>query len=190
MKNLLNHRLTIPVFLCLLFIAPALAAIFLYQHPNLMPAQTSNRGQLLRTPVKMVSLGGASKWKLLYWGNARCGQDCLQQLDKLARVRLSLGRHFYELEEWLLLDSGATMPREQWTAEMAKQGIGVHRLSADKTPAQLREVLGTSPQIFIVSPDLDLVLSYPVTGSPDDIYKDLKHLLALAGQPSGRSHVS
>ncbi|QBR85067.1 hypothetical protein E3983_12330 [Legionella israelensis] len=188
MKNRLSHRLIIPALLFLLFTAPGLVAIFLYKNPKLIPIGTSNKGQLLQSSVKMVPLGDSAKWKLLYWGFDRCEKDCLQQLDKLARIRLSLGRHFYEVETWLLLDADATIPTEEGLNQIKKQNTGFYTLSS-KNDA-LRKTLQLQPKILLVSPNLDLVLSYPVKGSPDDIYKDLKHLLALPGKGSGHSDVS
>ena len=90
------------LILGLMFLAPGVAAYLFYQHPNWLGSSRVNKGILLNPPLHLPSLGHESKWKILFWSPGPCDAVCLQQLDTLARVRLALGRQFYNIELWLL----------------------------------------------------------------------------------------
>lgn len=164
------------LLLALLFAAPGLTAYLYYLHPQWLSARSTNKGQLLNPPVFLAkSGGGKAKWSLILWNPDNCATSCLQQLDKLARVRLALGRRLYEVENYLVLVEGSQQSPIALTHSLHEQDIRVLRLS--KSASTHLSILNDKPQIFIANPQGYLVLTYTVTTQPGDIYHDLKQLL-------------
>jgi len=168
--------------LILLFMLPGVSALFLYNHPGYIHS-TTNRGALVQTSMKMIPLDEKQQWKLVYWNKQSCRQNCLKILDKLYRVRLALGRRYYKVSEWLLQDDNVTSPSGKQLKIMKKHNI--HFTSLTQREVKLREVLKSKSAIFIISPQRDFVLTYPLNVSPDDIFKDLKHLLTVSEKHTG-----
>ena len=106
MKN--NRRNYIVLLLMLaLFIAPGLSAYLFYNHLTWLGAAKTNKGELLNPPILLTKLGMDAKWRLILWSPTGCAQECIQQLDKLARIRLALGRRLYQVDSLLLLSGDA-----------------------------------------------------------------------------------
>lgn len=171
------------LFLVALFAAPGLAAYLFYQHPNWLSAAKVNKGSLLNPPLKLSSLNAQSKWLIIFWSPNGCGQNCLKQLDVLARVRLALGRKLYSVDQKLILGSSSPSPSEPLKLVLQKQDFDwVQLKEEDKTRLA---TLSSGSKIFIANPDNFLVMSYQPNGNPDDIYKDLKLLLNTTERKSG-----
>ena len=125
-------------------------------------------------PDNRPSLAGP-KWQLVLWSPTACEKSCLEQLDKLARIRLALGRRLYEVAPSLLLDAKAPPLAEPWVAALKEQDIQILKL-----PMRAREqmpVLKNRFEIFIVNPENYIVLAYRTSVNPADIFHDIKQLL-------------
>lgn len=163
------------VLLLMMFTAPGVTAYLFYTHPSWLGAARTNKGVLLTHPVELTSIEGKTKWRLLFWSPEVCEQECLKQLDTLARVRLALGRKLYQVEQKLLLADEQSNPLDAIKKELSAIDFQINTLSAmDK---QQLEQLSNEPQIFIMNPDNFVVLSYKQGVKPNDVYKDLKTLL-------------
>lgn len=163
------------LLLIIVFAAPGVAAYLFFTHPTWLGSARTNKGVLLSHPVELSSIAGKSKWRLLFWTPSSCEQECLQQIDTLARVRLALGRKLYQVEQQLMM--GVEVPEHiaAIQPELKAKDFQISTLSAaDKK--QL-EQLASKPKIYIMNPDNFLVLSYNAGTKPGDIYKDLKTLL-------------
>ena len=171
------------LLLTLMFAAPGLAAYIFYQHPTWLGASTVNKGTLLSPPIVLKSLDGENKWRIIFWNPGVCEQECLKQLNVLARVRLALGRKLYQVDQWLLLGNEVSSISDNINLILKEQDFHVAQLSADDM-AQLTPV-ASGAKIFIANPDNYLILSYPSQANPNDIYKDLKLLLNTAEHKSG-----
>lgn len=181
---MIKRNYFILLLLALLFAAPGLTAYLYYLHPQWLGATTTNKGELLTPPVLLTKvLSEKSKWRLIFWNPNNCEVACLQDLDRLARVRLALGRRLYEVEQWLVSAEGDQQMSMALTNTLQGQDIHVLRLS--KNDRADLPVLKDEPEIFIANPDGYLVLAYPASAKPEDIYHDIKQLLNTTEKKSG-----
>lgn len=171
------------ILLAMIFVAPGLSAYFFYTHPQWLNASRVNKGTLLTPPIPLKALNESSKWRLVLWSPKGCKEACIKQLDKLARVRLALGRKLYQVELWLLTGDEAD-EINQSAHVLIKQAdfqVGVLKLE----PETGNDLLSNKAKLLIVNPDRYAILSYLSETDPDDIYKDLKLLLSSTEQKSG-----
>lgn len=161
------------VLLAFIFAAPGFMAYLFYLHPNWLGDKRLNKGILLSPPQQLQALDDDKKWRLILWRTQGCDETCKEQLDTLARVRLVFGRRLYQVDQWLVLGDNARPLDEQTNKLVNELNFKVMKLSA----AQNRMTLPKKSQVFIANPEKYLVLAYPSPFSPDDVYKDLKHLL-------------
>lgn len=149
------------LILLFLFLAPGLLAMVFFRHTEWLSLHTTNKGSWVNPPQFVAPLK-AKQWHLVLWYPMSCDANCLEKLDKLARIRLALGRRWYDVDTILL------------------QNDGQNQVLSDKT---IRQVEGSAinmplkPTIFIANPQGYLVLTYAVTAPSDDIYHDIKQLI-------------
>ena len=148
---------------------------FDHPHDSSTPVCAEKRIENQRLSSRMIKLPISPKWQMLLWSPNACEQSCKVELDKLARIRLALGRHLYEVEPKLLLGPDASQLSEKLVNVLHDQGIHIRKLSVSERARMtiLREKLA----IFIVDPDDYLVLSYEASVKPEDIFHDIKQLL-------------
>jgi len=170
-----RHKHLVLLLLGLLFIAPGITAYIFYLHPSWLGTVTTNKGRLLTPPVFLADAKSSSKWHLLLWSAATCDEICVAELDKLARIRLALGRHLYKVETLLLLDAGTPPLSESLMKALREQDIHLLRLSQGER--EKMPVLKDNLEIFIVNPNDYIVLAYQSTVKPNDIFHDLKQLV-------------
>ncbi len=174
MKTKHRHAVMLLLLVCL-FAAPGITAYFIFYHPQWLSPATTNKGQLLNPPVLLSELGHDSRWHLLLWTPVVCDKDCVAQMDKLARIRLALGRRLYNVDLGLLSGANENPVPGAFASAFREQKVEVMTLSSDESK---RWALShKNPELFIADPDNYLVLAYPVTAQPDDLYHDIKHLL-------------
>lgn len=172
MKTTRRHYVIL-LLLIFLFAAPGLSALFLYLHPQWLSAPTTNKGALLNPPVLLNESSTSSKWQLILWSPGACDKSCLEQLDKLARVRLALGRRLYDVDLTLLQRADAAPVNASGTSS---PHVSIVRLSPGES--ERLSALHPQPELYIANPDHYLVLAYPVTAEADDLFHDIKLLLA------------
>src|SRR5690606_23910729 len=91
--------------LILIFLAPGFAALILYKNPHWLGSVTTNRGRFLSPPVALpLEQAATKKWGLILWQPQTCKKICRQELDRLARIRLALGRRLYGVSQYLLVE--------------------------------------------------------------------------------------
>jgi hypothetical protein len=179
-----HRRYAVLWLLALVFIAPGVAAYFFYTHPQWLGHATTNKGSLLTHPLFISSLKETSvikpnalskglTWKLVVWSPTACNEECINQLDKLARIRLALGRRLYHVTQELLLGANTPLPAPKLMAILQERDIHVVRLQEKEQ----RSTLPAKITIFIANPENYLILAYQSTVKPDDIFHDMKHLL-------------
>lgn len=160
------------ICLVIIFLTPGIFAYLFYQHPNWLSGVTTNKGQLLKPPVYLAKFTKETKWGLLLWNPGLCLQNCRQQLNKMTRVRVALGRRFYDVQLWL---GSQKIVSSKMKTLLDQQGIGAVQLKE----ADLQRVLGDKSRLFMVNPEHYLILSYPLDANPADIYSDLQRVLNL-----------
>ena len=161
--------------LVVLFAAPSLCAYFLYRHPQWLPT-TTNHGQFIQPPQMLAVLAQRSTWQLIYWYPGTCDASCAQYMDGLARVRLATGRHARQIDTLLLLPAEHGQLSEGLQKQLAMQGS---RMLTVASPAD-QATLGMQPRRYIANPHQALILAYTGVQPLDDIYQDLKHVVADA----------
>lgn len=174
--KIVRRNYIVLLLLCFIFVAPGLSAYLFYAHPAWLNHATTNRGVLLNPPMKSPNLGkDNSKWTLVLWYPKVCDKICVQQLNKLARVRLALGRRLYALQLVLLVDNKTAAVSEDLGGMLHERDIYVSTLPHHEKKSL--HVLGNDPRIYIANPKQYLILAYPTAVSPGDIYHDIKQLL-------------
>lgn len=161
--------------LILVFAAPGLCAYLFFSHPTWLGESRTNKGSLLTQPVKLSSVQGQEKWRIVYWTPTNCKTACLAQLDVLARVRLALGRKLYQVDQLLVLGKEGQVPTLNDAEALKVKDFRINQLSARDT--QRVKQVSEHSKIFIMNPDNYLILSYKSGVNPDDVYKDLKLLI-------------
>ena len=198
-----RRNYSVLVLLAFVFAAPGIAAYFFYAHPQWLGEAFTNKGDLLDPPVLLthldptktyatlagksqttgpIGISAKSQWQLILWSPQACEKRCLQQLDKLARIRLALGRRLYEVRPLLLLGDQAPDLAEGMREALLEQDIQVKQLPVGVRAGMptLKNHLG----VFIANPDNYLVLAYLPSAKPGDIFHDIKHLLSTTDKMS------
>ncbi|MFC3909226.1 hypothetical protein ACFORL_09095 [Legionella dresdenensis] len=171
----INRNYIALLALALVFAAPGIAAWLFYTHPQWLTATATNKGTLINPPQHLVELAGKSKWRLILWNPGPCEESCKSQLDKLARIRLALGRRLYDINQALATGTDQQLPVDLMK-QLNEMGINVLFLHQENYTS-----LNNSPRVFIANPDNYLVLSYSVDAKPGDIFHDIKLLLGSDG---------
>lgn len=177
-----KRKYMVLLILALFFAAPGISAYVFYHHPQWLGSGKTNKGTLLNPPVLLTQLASQfskpeAKWALVLWSPRACEKNCIKQLDKLARIRLALGRHLYEVESILLLGADAPDLSEALVKVMKEQDIRVLKLREQVVDAPLlQQHLG----IFIANHDDYLVLAYQPKAKSKDIYHDIRQLLNMS----------
>lgn len=176
--NKTKSNYLILLLLALIFLTPGISAYFFFRYPHYLGSMTTNRGLLLTTPHLLASLKSQSKWSLILWNPEGCDHLCQQQLDKLARVRLALGRRLYEVDQWLVTNHDPFIKSPDLRQLLQDQDIHLLILS----PQQQAHVPLFNKQagIFIANPQHYLVLTFLPIAQSEDIFHDLKQLLTTA----------
>ena len=173
MKRIAKPKLLF-FFLGLLFIAPGLSAYVVYMHPQWLNQTTTNKGHLLKPPRPLSALGDEKTWRIMLWSPNGCDPDCMAQVEQLERVRLALGRRFYDVQFWVVQRADA--PRVPSKMRKALRHHAIH--SRTLSTKEIEQVaLPSSPAIFLVNPMHYLILQYSITSEPNDIFHDIKLLL-------------
>lgn len=173
--KILHSRGWVMFLLAVIFIAPSVLAYLYYQHPHWLSAASTNRGEFVTPIYRLQNVVKSKQWRLLYWAPSACDNACLQQLNRLARVRLALGRRLYQVDACLLLSNKTNTLSVVDTKTLQDEDVCVLKLPEQ---AQIdRKMLGDNPLFFIVNPENILILKYPDNVPADNIFHDIKHLI-------------
>jgi hypothetical protein len=163
------------ILLAIVFVCPGIAAYLFFNHPQWLSSAAINKGKLINPPEILASFNSKPKWRLILWQPTGCDKRCYHHLDRLGRIRLSLGRRLYEVEEWLVMPYQSNGLPEDFRKNLSNYDIHLLLLPDDRR--QQQHLLTTKAQIFIANPNGYLVLSYELTAKPDHIFHDLYQLL-------------
>jgi hypothetical protein len=173
--KMVKRNYMVLVLLAVVFSLPGIAAYEFYKHPHWLGAAAVNKGKLLNPPELLANINAKPKWRLILWSPEKCEQSCRDQIDKLARIRLALGRRLYEVDELLVVNNKAHALARGLFKSFVEHDINILLISDDK---QEKPTLFTGKsQVFIANPDNYLVLAYELDANPADIFHDLQQLL-------------
>ncbi|KTC66568.1 Uncharacterised protein (plasmid) [Legionella adelaidensis] len=169
--------------LVIIFILPGLLAHYFFHHPDFLKNNKTNKGELVIPPVKLsliektnfsqgkdhsISFAEGKKWKLLLWEPSVCDTDCYNQLDRLSRIRLALGRKLYHVDVGLLGKADKISEKLQ----SVFKSLDLHYLISSN-----REHLTNATRILLVDPNDYMVIAFKKDASSKDIFHDLKKLV-------------
>jgi len=194
-----NRRIFI--ILVLVFALPYLAAYLFYQvRDDVEVGHQTNYGQLVQ-PLRplgdfsierldaaaIASTDLAGKWLLITVNSGKCDQDCQRNLYNLRQIRRALAEDRRRVERLLVL---ADNPDPDGLRTLLKDYPDMHSMTGPgEALTQLTTLLNTNTEaeissitgrIFIVDPNGDLMMEYPVDADPVGILKDLQRLLKLS----------
>lgn len=164
----------------LIFAAPGIVAYEFYNHPNWLSADRVNKGKLLNPPTYLANINSKAKWRLILWYPKDCQRACWEEVDKLARIRLALGRRLYEVDELLVLKQASV------STELVQRfkDNDIHYLTLSAEQQSKQPYLTDKAQIFIANPENYLVLAYELTAKPEDVFHDIQQLLRTTKKSS------
>jgi len=168
-----------------LFIIPILAAAWLYFGPNdWRPAAHIQHGELVTPPVELPATVFESSagpfrfrevWTLVGLADEQCDATCVETLEHIRQIRLSLGPKMTRLQTVFL-------PGESGAADILDRSAFPKLLIAEPAAAELvSERLGRweNGQIFLVDPLGNLMMSYSSGTTMGDVRAELGHLFEL-----------
>jgi hypothetical protein len=179
-------RLTL-LLITALFVTPIIVAMFLYfGDTEWRPAQSTQKGTLITPPIVLPedSFAAAPEdlrfrevWSLVVMAGERCDAICVEALEHIRQIRLSLGPKMTRMQTVYLPGAPAAIAPLD-LAEFPKL------LIIDPADSLALRELMTNPdngEIFLVDPLGNVMMSYPPGTSMGDVRKDLGHLFKLSG---------
>ena len=173
-----------------LFLAPVLAAWFLYSGSAGTRFGQDAHGLLVDPPVELGEMelpaGGdagpearlSGRWSFLYLQDGICEQTCEEALIRMRQVRLALGKDATRVQR-VYLPLGSDTASDRLAGAFPGMAI-----VPQGTPGReaLQERIGPREpgEILLVDPLGNLILSYPPGLDPDGLFRDAKHLLRLS----------
>ena len=171
----MRHNKAVLFFLIILFVAPGFLAYVFYLNPSWLGNVTTNQGVFLPPNTSLHVFPDKHVYRMVLWNEGACNQDCIFELDKIARVRLALGRRYYDVESWLLQGEHSPVLSSEVQAGLLAQDIHIKRLNEHET--EIIKPLEHTANLFIVAPNQHFILGFKQNSKPDEIFHDLKHLL-------------
>ncbi len=185
------------ILLFLMFVAPILAAVYIFNTNSADSYKTKNRGNLVRpakelknielqyvadkSPYKLVNQ--EHLWLMVYIGAGECDDKCKRQLVVMRQTRLAQGGEFTRINRlYVMLDRQS----DQFMKEVKEYHPGLAIVNGSK--AQTENIIsqfylddqvavGQSNRIYIVDPIGNLMMYYDFDARAADIAKDLARLL-------------
>jgi hypothetical protein len=152
------------------------------------PAGTGNHGQLLNPAVPLPTAGLttadgrplatadlAGKWLLVLSGNGACATDCVQRIDEMRRIQVSLNKEMGRLRRVVLTDSVGDpelAAARQRQPDLIVAAAPPRWLPGSPDPSAYR--------LHIIDPQGNLVMDYPADAAAKGVRGDLERLLKFA----------
>lgn len=170
------------ILIAILFATPLVAAIVLHSI-GWRPAATSNYGQMIEPPQNLgaaqfvLADGRSLEWKDADWSwtvfalpGPDCATRCLERIDELRRVRLTLNQNQHRVRIVVVGDSlSPSILAALAPVETARD--------ADQMLAALRPHGSDEVAVAFADPHGFLVLRYPVGYDANALRKDLARLV-------------
>jgi len=194
-------RLTLLSILALFILPLALAWMMYAGTLSLWPQNTRNLGNLVNpavpldwtgvlqseTPSKPPGLDGF--WVVLYTLPSSCDKPCLDLATGLRQVHIATGQNAPRMKIALLLDPARP---EMLLRELKNIYPGFQLIShpTGDFSSAIRKAAGNSerkgegerPDVYLVDPDGNIMMSYNGSDSPGKLIKDLDRLLTWSKQ--------
>ena len=156
------------------------------------PERTGNRGQLRHPPVSLPASGLKmpdgrplataelqDKWLLLLNGRGQCTADCLQRIDEMRRIQVSLNKDMGRLRRVVLSDRIADpefAAARQRQPDLVLAEAPPHWLPGSGSDAEDN----AGYRLHIIDPQGNLIMDYPADIPAKGVRGDLERLLKFA----------
>ncbi len=179
-------RRTLLLITAIFFVPIFLAGYMYFSGSVWRPAVTTHKGELITPPRTMpeINLKPAAgdkplygTWNLVVLADTQCAADCVEALEHIRQIRLSLGPKMTRLQTiFMPATISAILPE-------LKSNHPALIVVDPEISGDLRAIVGNydSGQIFIVDPLGNLMMQYAPGAPMGDIRKDLGQLLLLSG---------
>ena len=178
-------RLQISI-IALVFFGPLLLATWMYTTGRLLPAGSTNHGELLDPVINLEEALPDSRildeanglWRLIYANVSDCDESCREELHRMRQIRLMLGSEMDRVGRVFL--HGAASP-DRVFLDNDHRGLitmsdkGLVELLKERRPERVPE-----GGIYLVDPLDNLVMYFSPDIDPGDVTADLEHLLELS----------
>jgi len=193
-----NKRIMLLLFV--MFAAPILLAVFVFNTDPSGKYATKNRGNLItpavelknielkfidsKKPYKLVEQ--EHQWLMVFVGAGECDVNCKRQLVVMRQTRLAQGGEFTRVNRLYVIQDKQS---EKFMKEVKAFHPDMDIVTGSKQ--QLENVVtqftladkvnvGTSNRIYIVDPIGNLMMYYELNAEASDIAKDLTRLLKVS----------
>lgn len=176
MKNDQQKTVFILSILFFLFFMPMALAWLFYTHQQWLPKHKTNRGQLITASLTLSQLNidtkNTGKWRLFLIQAGPCDTICQQNVVMQRQIQRALGKDMDRLQRVVINFSAQnkTLPDAFWQGALPVQG------EQDRFNQQRLQMATW----LIADPIGNVMLSYSAANSPEDILKDLQHLLEVS----------
>lgn len=189
----------IVAILLAIFVLPVVAAWVLYLNIDDVNLGTTQHGEFVQparalhvVPLSLPMAGGTlapgyfhGRFTLVYMSGAFCNPDCEEALILTRQTRLALGPKIESVQRLYLVDGAPSNPaklaREQPDLTVADVSGAAGQTFARQFSLDGKRVPGTDHYIYLVDPRGFYILRYSISGPPEGLLKDLKHLLGEGG---------
>ncbi len=177
-----NKKIGVICILFILFVSPFfLARWFFYDYGTdvLSALGTVNEGHLIQPPIQLdiknITTTEGKKWTIVCVASDQVSNDVVEStLDKIQRIRLSLGKEFSETSALLILPPSYSEEIQMPT--IVSEDIPEMTLPENKM-AELLVFSGGEQGIFIMDSENRVLLAYSIEANSEAIYKDIRRLI-------------
>ena len=127
--------------------------------------------------------GFGRKWKLLLFAGDGCGEPCRSNLFYMRQLRVLLGRDTLRLQNVLISAKPLSEEMDIYLREFPNLKV----VENNRDPELYRQFrlqglgeVGSTPMLYLVDPDQNLMMYYPAEIDQDRVLEDIKKLLKLS----------
>ena len=187
-KTILQRRLQL-LLIALVFFGPLGFAFYMYYGAVYLPHGRVNHGTLIsparpldgtallneKGPATLVLL---HKWSLLYVVDGACNTLCHQAFSEMQSQRLALGKDIDRVQRVALITQDCCARDFLEASESDVQAVWL--LPSKSVLSRATFPNSPQPQINVIDPLGNLMMSYPVGGERKGLQTDLRRLLRLS----------
>lgn len=173
------------IILILLFVTPIYLAIWAYRHGFTLNRGTINHGALILPPISANKLGipNTHKWSLILLAPYHCDNFCQKKLYDMLQIQKACGKNKLRIQRIIITYN--TSHNTQASTKLLYPGlhiIPIPKNNLEQAIQSHRSILFAKRPytIFIADPNGNIMMAYQPNSNPNDIFKDLKHLLRLS----------
>lgn len=175
MKTIFSKQNKTLFILIVIFLLPVIAAHYAFHHAShYFSDKGTNYGKFVANSITWQAGNNPRPWQLILKVENQCQPDCLEILDKLSRLRLSMGRKLYNLDLVLLLPA-AQFPTPKLISQLDNQNI-LWTVLGDEDASKWKQDL-RGEMILLFGPEHRAVLKYPKLFESKKMAHDLQLLI-------------